>query len=227
MRIASKAQGWIHCDRAALHPRGARAAIATEEEGHTRLLLAKLALGPHDSRDHDLTAGEGQLYFYFDKATSTSTLLSATCTMYMLALQTLGLAVIFAGAYLAWHIRRQPEPVTSGNHNPASPNKVPSPSAESSHSSKSIWHANKEKGEGDSLPNPKPLLDFDLKTAKTRDYVYVNKTLRYPYYQTMAHQPMEIDNWIEISTDYEWYLSEKKKVIESEVTLPPIDIFNL
>ncbi|EJU05042.1 hypothetical protein DACRYDRAFT_47033, partial [Dacryopinax primogenitus] len=66
------------------------------------------------------------------------------------------------------------------------------------------------------LPDPKPLLDFDLKTAKTRNYIYVNKTLRYPYYQTMAHQPMEIENWIEISSDYQWYLSEKKKVIQRE-----------
>jgi hypothetical protein len=28
------------------------------------------------------------------------------------------------------------------------------------------------------IPDPKPLLDFDLKTAKTRDYLYVNKALR-------------------------------------------------
>ncbi|KAF8304833.1 hypothetical protein DL93DRAFT_2066749 [Clavulina sp. PMI_390] len=66
------------------------------------------------------------------------------------------------------------------------------------------------------VPDPKPLLDFDLKTARTRDYVYVNKTLRYPYYQTMAHQPLEIENWMEISADYEWYLSEKKRVIEEQ-----------
>jgi len=102
-------------------------------------------------------------------------------------------------------------------------NDVPVPQAaeekqpvEASHASKSIWHANREKGEDDKLADPTPLLDFDLKTAKTRDYVYVNKTLRYPYYQTMAHQPMEIDNWIEISADYEWYLAQKKDVVESE-----------
>lgn len=28
------------------------------------------------------------------------------------------------------------------------------------------------------VPDPKPLLDFDLKTARTRDYIYVNKVLR-------------------------------------------------
>lgn len=64
---------------------------------------------------------------------------------------------------------------------------------------KSIYHANKDKGTyrpwfctpksglrqnrlvaGDPnfVPDPKPLLDFNLKTARTRDYVYVNKTLR-------------------------------------------------
>lgn len=33
------------------------------------------------------------------------------------------------------------------------------------------------------LPDPDPLHDFDLNTATLRDYVYVNKVLRYPYFQ--------------------------------------------
>lgn len=33
------------------------------------------------------------------------------------------------------------------------------------------------------LPDPDPLVDFDLEHASLRDYVYVNKVLRYPYFQ--------------------------------------------
>ena len=33
------------------------------------------------------------------------------------------------------------------------------------------------------LPDPDPLHNFDLSTATLRDYVYVNKVLRYPYFQ--------------------------------------------
>lgn len=29
--------------------------------------------------------------------------------------------------------------------------------------------------------------------------------MRFPYFQTMAHQPMHINDWIEIDSDYEWY----------------------
>lgn len=35
------------------------------------------------------------------------------------------------------------------------------------------------------LPDPSPRLDFDLKTARTRDHIYANKQLRLPYNQTM------------------------------------------
>ncbi|CAE6435103.1 hypothetical protein ACGC1H_002847 [Rhizoctonia solani] len=66
------------------------------------------------------------------------------------------------------------------------------------------------------FPLPEPLPDFSLETARTRDYVYVNKTLRYPYYQTMAHQPLSPNNWIELSASYRWYLAEKKRVIEEQ-----------
>ncbi|KAI0074728.1 hypothetical protein K474DRAFT_1765099 [Panus rudis PR-1116 ss-1] len=47
-----------------------------------------------------------------------------------------------------------------------------------------------------------------------RNFVYVNKTVRYPYYQTMAHQPMHINHWIEVDKEYQWYLDEKARVIE-------------
>ncbi|CCM03919.1 uncharacterized protein FIBRA_06070 [Fibroporia radiculosa] len=66
------------------------------------------------------------------------------------------------------------------------------------------------------LPDPDPLVGFDLKSASVRDYVYVNKTLRYPYFQTMSHQPMHINDWIEIDNEYVWYLDEKARVIREQ-----------
>lgn len=66
------------------------------------------------------------------------------------------------------------------------------------------------------LPDPNPLFEFDITTATTRNHVYVNKPLRYPYYQTMAHQPMHINDWIEIDKDYVWYLKEKARVIQEQ-----------
>ncbi|KAL8290009.1 hypothetical protein RQP46_002948 [Phenoliferia psychrophenolica] len=63
------------------------------------------------------------------------------------------------------------------------------------------------------LPDPEPYVGFDLKTATTRNHVYVNKCIRYPYFQTMAHQPMEINNWIEIDKDYLRDVNMKKAVI--------------
>ncbi|EED81637.1 predicted protein [Postia placenta Mad-698-R] len=66
------------------------------------------------------------------------------------------------------------------------------------------------------LPDPDPLSNLDLSTASVRDYVYVNKVLRYPYFQTMAHQPMHINDWIEIDREYKWYLDEKARVIREQ-----------
>ncbi|KZT72269.1 hypothetical protein DAEQUDRAFT_27471 [Daedalea quercina L-15889] len=66
------------------------------------------------------------------------------------------------------------------------------------------------------LPDPDPLLDFDLSMATLRDYVYVNKVLRYPYFQTMAHQPLHINDWIEIDKEYQWYLDQKARVIKEQ-----------
>ena len=36
---------------------------------------------------------------------------------------------------------------------------------------------------GSSMPDPDPLHDFDLETATARNFIYANKTLRYPYHQ--------------------------------------------
>lgn len=32
----------------------------------------------------------------------------------------------------------------------------------------------------------------------------------------MAHQPMHINNWIEIDKDYVWYLNEKARIIQEQ-----------
>lgn len=32
----------------------------------------------------------------------------------------------------------------------------------------------------------------------------------------MAHQPMSINDWIEIDKDYTWYLEQKAKVIQEQ-----------
>ncbi|KAI8978285.1 hypothetical protein BD414DRAFT_580100 [Trametes punicea] len=66
------------------------------------------------------------------------------------------------------------------------------------------------------LPDPEPLTDFDLETATARNFLYANKTMRYPYYQTMAHQPMHVNHWIEIDKEYKWYLNEKARVIREQ-----------
>ncbi|EJD05609.1 uncharacterized protein FOMMEDRAFT_77964 [Fomitiporia mediterranea MF3/22] len=69
------------------------------------------------------------------------------------------------------------------------------------------------------LPDPDPLHDFDLETATTRNHLYVNKTVRWPYYQTMSHQPMHINDWIEIDKDLKWYIEQKTRVINEQGTL--------
>ncbi|OJT10571.1 hypothetical protein TRAPUB_12907 [Trametes pubescens] len=74
-----------------------------------------------------------------------------------------------------------------------------------------------------SLPDPDPLLEFDLETATARNFVYANKTMRKPMStddrlmaQTMAHQPMHINHWIEIDKEYKWYIDEKARVIAEQ-----------
>lgn len=39
------------------------------------------------------------------------------------------------------------------------------------------------KPKSQTVPHPAPLLDFNLTTARTRNHLYANKTVRYPYYQ--------------------------------------------
>ncbi|BGP49444.1 hypothetical protein JCM10450v2_005335 [Rhodotorula kratochvilovae] len=86
---------------------------------------------------------------------------------------------------------------------------------------------NKSKGPS-ALPDPDPLVDFDLKNAKTRDHLYVNKCLRWPYFQTMAHQPMHINHWIEIDSSYEREMEYKASLVrerfdETVISLPEND----
>ncbi|RPD57707.1 hypothetical protein L227DRAFT_594590 [Lentinus tigrinus ALCF2SS1-6] len=69
---------------------------------------------------------------------------------------------------------------------------------------------------GSSLPDPDPLTDFDLENTTSRNFVYANKTVRHPYYQTMAHQPMHANHWIEIDKEYKWYIDEKARVIKEQ-----------
>lgn len=47
-----------------------------------------------------------------------------------------------------------------------------------------------------------------------RDHIYVNKVLRHPYHQTMAHQPMHPNDWIELDGDYRADLARKAELIE-------------
>ncbi|VDB96596.1 unnamed protein product [Peniophora sp. CBMAI 1063] len=65
-----------------------------------------------------------------------------------------------------------------------------------------------------SLPAPDALHNFVLESAHVRNHIYVNKTIRWPYFQTMSHQPMNVNDWIEIDKDYRWYIEEKQRVIE-------------
>ncbi|KAI5120885.1 hypothetical protein M0805_002985 [Coniferiporia weirii] len=68
----------------------------------------------------------------------------------------------------------------------------------------------------DALPDPDPLHDFNLETATTRNHLYVNKPVRVPYHQTMAHQPMHINDWIEVGKDLKWYIEQKSRVIKEQ-----------
>lgn len=37
----------------------------------------------------------------------------------------------------------------------------------------------------------------------------------------MAHQPLHINDWIEIDKEYQWYLDEKARVIKEQGTIMP------
>jgi hypothetical protein len=43
-----------------------------------------------------------------------------------------------------------------------------------------------DKTSDNQFPDPDPLLEFELKNATARNHVYVNKPLRYPYFQVRA-----------------------------------------
>ncbi|KAL5498789.1 hypothetical protein ACEPAH_2144 [Sanghuangporus vaninii] len=66
------------------------------------------------------------------------------------------------------------------------------------------------------LPDPDPWYDFNLEIATTRNHLYVNKTVRWPYHQTMSHQPMHVNDWIEIDKDLKWYIEQKTRVISEQ-----------
>ncbi|KAL1938522.1 hypothetical protein VTO73DRAFT_11545 [Trametes versicolor] len=69
------------------------------------------------------------------------------------------------------------------------------------------------------VPDPDPLLEFDLETATARNFVYANKTMRYPYHQASdicTGSPMHINHWIEIDKEYKWYIDEKARVIAQQ-----------
>ncbi|GAA5941656.1 hypothetical protein JCM3775_003623 [Rhodotorula graminis] len=78
------------------------------------------------------------------------------------------------------------------------------------------------------LADPDPLANLALRSATTRDHLYVNKCLRWPYFQTMAHQAMHVNHWIEIDARYEAEMQYKASVVqryrdETVISLPEND----
>ncbi|QRV75034.1 actin-related protein 10 [Ceratobasidium sp. AG-Ba] len=127
------------------------------------------------------------------------------------------MGVVILSLFCLWRYRTSLLRTRDSHSIPATPEPEPKELTEDAAGEKSIYHANKARlASGALFPAPDPLPDFSLETARTRDYVYVNKTLRYPYYQTMAHQPLSPNNWIELSSSYRWYLAEKKRVIAEQ-----------
>lgn len=71
------------------------------------------------------------------------------------------------------------------------------------------------------FPLPAPDLNLtpsNLDKHKARDHLYANKCLRSPYFQTMAHQPMLSENWIELDGNYRRDLDFKAEVIRAQVS---------
>lgn len=79
------------------------------------------------------------------------------------------------------------------------------------------------------IPNPKPLFTVTPESLSEyhgeRDHIYVNKVLRHPYHQTMAHQPMQVDDWIEIDSCFRDDLRRKADLIkvQGKVVLDIVD----
>lgn len=126
-------------------------------------------------------------------------------------------SIVVLGLVYAWKVRNGRPRSNESCSVPPSPHGEKEGWPADRPGSDSIYHVNKAQGSANApFPLPEPLTSFSLETARTRDYIYVNKTLRYPYYQTMAHQPLHPNNWIELSASYQWYLAEKKKVIAEQ-----------
>ncbi|CAE6425310.1 unnamed protein product [Rhizoctonia solani] len=125
--------------------------------------------------------------------------------------------LVLLGCFYGWRAWVEHKKTDASHSTPSSPPVEKEDSQINQNGANSIYHTNKSQ-EATSMPFPlpNPLPDFSLETARTRDYIYVNKTLRYPYYQTMAHQPLSPNDWIELSASYRWYLAEKKRVIEEQ-----------
>lgn len=72
----------------------------------------------------------------------------------------------------------------------------------------------------DFISTPTPLHSLTPETLSNykgeRDHIYVNKVLRQPYHQTMSHQAMNADDWIEIDSDYKNDIEAKKYIIETQ-----------
>ncbi|PWN30895.1 hypothetical protein BDZ90DRAFT_229882, partial [Jaminaea rosea] len=81
------------------------------------------------------------------------------------------------------------------------------------------------------MPPPRPdttLTPETLDGHSARDHIFANKTIRYPYFQTMAHQPMLPEHWIEPDHFYRADLAYKKQLVETQGavvcdTLPCVD----
>ncbi|KAG9125855.1 hypothetical protein FRC07_005917 [Ceratobasidium sp. 392] len=125
--------------------------------------------------------------------------------------------IVVLGLFYFWRYRTSRLRTHDGHSTPNTPELEEKNLSQDAPGEKSIYHANKAQlSSGAPFPAPDPLPSFSLETARTRDYIYVNKTLRYPYYQTMAHQPLLPNDWIELSSSYRWYLEEKQRVIAEQ-----------
>lgn len=69
------------------------------------------------------------------------------------------------------------------------------------------------------IPSPTPLTSLtaeNISSHEARDHLFANKTIRHPYFQTMAHQPMSPDHWIEPDHRYLSDLKYKKELVEAQ-----------
>jgi len=96
-----------------------------------------------------------------------------------------------------------------------------------------ITEEKRKEGGGEFISSPSPLHSIHPEMLDTykgeRDHIYVNKVLRQPYHQTMSHQPMNVNDWIEIDADYKQDLKAKENLIKTQgkVVLDLIDDENV